>query len=74
MWFCGGLGIYERLVDFAGAGATVPLTGFGNVLAKGAIKKVQESGLVGAFIGGTAASAGRYFCSCIFWLHCFSYF
>ncbi len=49
-------------MDFAGAGATVPLTGFGNLLAKGAIKKVQESGLVGAFTGGTAAAAGRYFC------------
>lgn len=51
-------GIYQHLVDFAGAGATVPLTGFGNLLAKGAIQKVQESGLVGAFTGGTAAAAG----------------
>ena len=46
------------MVDFAGAGATVPLTGFGNLLAKGAIKKIQENGLVGAFTGGTAAAAG----------------
>ena len=53
----GGLGIYQHLVDFAGAGATVPLTGFGNLLAKGAIKKVQEIGLVGAFTGGTIAAA-----------------
>ena len=51
-------GIYQHLVDFAGAGATVPLTGFGNLLAKGAIQKVQEVGLVGAFTGGTAAAAG----------------
>ena len=58
MQFCGGLGIYKYLVDFAGAGATVPLTGFGNLLAKGAIQKVQEIGLVGAFTGGTAAAAG----------------
>ncbi len=54
----GGLGIYQHLVDFAGAGATVPLTGFGNLLAKGAIQKTKEIGLVGAFTGGTAAAAG----------------
>ena len=54
----GGLGIYQYLVDFAGAGATVPLTGFGNLLAKGTIKKVQVDGLIGAFTGGTAAAAG----------------
>ena len=54
----GGLGIYQHLVDFAGAGATVPLTGFGNLLAKGAIQKVKEIGFVGAFTGGTAAAAG----------------
>lgn len=54
----GGLGIYQYLIDFAGAGATVPLTGFGNLLAKGAIKKVQTDGLIGALTGGTAAAAG----------------
>jgi len=54
----GGLGIYQKLVDFAGTGATVPLTGFGNLLAKGAIQKVQEQGIIGALIGGTAAAAG----------------
>lgn len=54
----GGLGIYKYLVDFAGAGATVPLTGFGYNLAKGAIEGVQESGLVGAFTGGVKAAAG----------------
>ena len=54
----GGLGIYKYLVDFAGAGATVPLTGFGYNLAKGAIEGVKESGLVGAFVGGVKASAG----------------
>ena len=59
--FFGGLGIYQHLVDFAGAGATVPLTGFGNLLAKGAIKKVQEMGLVGAFTGGTIAAARSVF-------------
>ncbi len=54
----GGLGVYQYLVDFAGCGATVPLTGFGNNLAKGAIEGVQESGLLGAFTGGIKASAG----------------
>ena len=54
----GGLGIYKYLVDFAGAGATVPLTGFGYNLAKGAIEGVQQSGLIGAFTGGVKASAG----------------
>jgi len=54
----GGLGIYQYLVDFAGAGATVPLTGFGNLLAKGAVKKVEADGLIGALTGGTAAAAG----------------
>lgn len=54
----GGLGIYQHLVDFAGAGATVPLTGFGYNLAKGAIDGVKETGLVGAFTGGVKAAAG----------------
>lgn len=54
----GGLGIYQHLVDFAGAGATVPLTGFGNNLAKGAIEAVKETGIIGAFTGGVKAAAG----------------
>lgn len=54
----GGLGIYQYLVDFAGAGATVPLTGFGYNLAKGTIQAVKENGLIGAFTGGLKASAG----------------
>lgn len=54
----GGLGIYQYLVDFAGAGATVPLTGFGYNLAKGAIKGVREFGLIGAFTGGITSAAG----------------
>ena len=54
----GGLGIYQYVVDFAGAGATVPLTGFGYNLAKGAIEGVKETGLVGAFTGGVKAAAG----------------
>ena len=54
----GGLGIYKHLIDFAGCGATVPLTGFGANLAKGAIESVKETGLLGAFTGGVKASAG----------------
>ena len=54
----GGLGIYDYLIDLAGAGATVPITGFGANLAKGAIKAVNESGLLGAFTGGIRAAAG----------------
>ena len=54
----GGLGIYKYLVDFAGAGATVPLTGFGNNLATGAIEAVKESGLGGAFTGGVKVASG----------------
>ena len=54
----GGLGIYQYLVEFAGAGATVPLTGFGYNLAKGAKEAVDQYGFIGAFIGGTKAAAG----------------
>ena len=54
----GGLGIYKYLIEFAGAGATVPLLGFGANLAKGAIQEVQNIGLLGAFIGGVKAAAG----------------
>ena len=54
----GGTGVYEKLVDFAGAGATVPLTGFGNTLAKGVREAVQEQGILGALTGGLKATAG----------------
>lgn len=54
----GGLGLYQYLVDFAGTGATVPLTGFGYNLAKGAIEGVKSSGLIGAFTGGIKAASG----------------
>ncbi|HMM31951.1 MAG TPA: stage V sporulation protein AE [Clostridia bacterium] len=52
------LGLYEPLVKLAGAGATVPLTGFGYALGKGAIEGALESGVVGAFTGGITATAG----------------
>lgn len=54
----GGLGIYKYIIDFAGCGATVPLTGFGANLAKGTLEAVKENGLLGAFIGGVKSSAG----------------
>ena len=54
----GGLGWYKYLINWAGCGATVPLTGFGNLLAKGAIEDVKNSGLLGAFLGGIKAAAG----------------
>lgn len=55
----GGLGLYKYLIDWGGCGATVPLTGFGNLLSKGAIEEVKNAGLLGAFTGGIkSASAG----------------
>ncbi|NLI12366.1 stage V sporulation protein AE [Pelotomaculum propionicicum] len=52
-------GLYQPLVKLAGAGATVPLTGFGHLLAQGALNGVKENGILGAFSGGvTAAAAG----------------
>ncbi|MBQ6951686.1 MAG: stage V sporulation protein AE [Clostridia bacterium] len=51
-------GLYKPLVQFAGAGATVPLTGFGHALAQGTIQAVQEKGWIGAFTGGLSATAG----------------
>ena len=54
----GGIGIYDKLVDFAGAGATVPLTGFGNTLATGVKEAVEEDGFIGIFTGGLKAASG----------------
>lgn len=54
----GALGVYRYLADWAGAGATVPLTGFGYSLAKGVQKAVAEDGLLGALTGGITATAG----------------
>ena len=53
----GAAGLYAPLADWAGAGATVPLTGFGYALSQGAKKAVQAHGLVGAFTGGITATA-----------------
>jgi len=60
------LGIYEPIVKFGGAGATVPLPGFGYALAKGVIKGVKESGLLGAFTGGVMATAGGITAAVVF--------
>lgn len=55
----GALGLYDKIIDFAGAGATVPISGFGALLAKGTREAVDEQGLLGAFTGPlTAGSAG----------------
>ena len=56
--FLGAVGVYQSLVDFAGAGATVPLTGFGNTLAKGVKEAVEQDGFLGIFTGGLKATAG----------------
>ena len=53
-----GLGLYQPLVDWAGAGATVPLTGFGHTLAQGVRKAVEEEGWLGVLTGGLTATAG----------------
>lgn len=54
----GGLGVYGPLLEFGGAGASVPLTGFGNTLAKGVRDAVDSDGFLGIFTGGLKASAG----------------
>jgi len=54
----GAIGLYKPLIDFAGAGATVPLTGFGYMLAHGAMEAAKSEGILGAFTGGVMAGAG----------------
>ena len=54
----GGVGVYQPLVEFAGAGASVPLLGFGNTLAKGVRDAIKDSGFLGIFTGGLKATAG----------------
>ena len=53
----GAFGIYDKIIEIGGAGASIPLPGFGNSLAKGAIKAVEEKGLIGAFTGGITGTA-----------------
>ena len=52
------MGIYESLVEFAGAGASVPLTGFGHIIAKGVKEAINANGFIGIFTGGLKASSG----------------
>ena len=61
----GAIGIYEPLANFAGAGASVPLTGFGYLISKGVRKAVAEKGLIGAFSGGIGSAAGGI-CAAVF--------
>lgn len=61
-----GLGLYQKLVDYAGAGATIPITGFGHSLTKGAIKGVHERGLLGAFAGGVVSTAAGITAAVVF--------
>ena len=64
----GAVGLYEPFAEFAGAGATVPLTGFGNTLAKGVLEAVDAKGFIGIFIGGLKASAGGITAAIVFGL------
>ncbi len=64
--FLTALDIYEPLVKLAGAGATVPLTGFGYALGKGAIEGAMEKGVLGAFTGGVTATAGGVAAAIVF--------
>ena len=66
----GGLGWYRPLIEFAGAGASVPLTGFGNILAEGVRRAVNEKGLIGIFTGGLTGAAGGITAAMIFALLC----
>ena len=60
------IGVYGPLVEFAGAGATVPISGFGYALAKGAMEEVKNIGLIGAFSGGLAATASGITAAIVF--------
>ena len=60
------VGVYQYLVDWGGAGATVPLTGFGYSLAKGVAKAVAEKGILGALTGGLTATAGGIAAAVVF--------
>ena len=62
----GALGLYKPLVDFAGAGATVPLTGFGYLISKGVKEAVEQQGFLGALTGGLRAAAGGIAAALVF--------
>lgn len=62
----GALGIYQPLIDFAGGGASVPITGFGSAIAKGTLEAVREKGLMGALTGGLSHAAAGISASIFF--------
>ena len=62
----GAFGIYDKIIEIGGAGATVPIIGFGNTLAKGVIKGIGERGCLGVFTGGISAAAGGIAASVFF--------
>jgi stage V sporulation protein AE len=64
--FLGAIGVYKPLVDFAGAGATVPLTGFGYLISDGVRDAVRENGFIGIFTGALTAAAGGTSAALIF--------
>jgi len=64
--FLGAIGVYKPLLDFAGAGASTPLTGFGYLISKGVRQAVDEKGLLGAFTGGLEAAAGGIAAALVF--------
>ncbi|MGL5821348.1 MAG: stage V sporulation protein AE [Sarcina sp.] len=62
----GAVGIYPKLIEVAGAGASVPLTGFGNSLAKGVMQAVKEEGAIGIFTGGIRGTSGGITAAIVF--------
>ena len=75
LYVCAGasltlFGLYEPLIQFAGAGASVPLTGFGYSLAKGVMKAVDEHGFIGIFLGGLTSTAGGVTAAILFGFLC----
>lgn len=66
--FLGAIGVYKPLVDYAGAGATTPLTGFGYLISKGVKEAVDKDGLIGALTGGMTSAAGGITAALVFGL------
>ena len=64
--FLGGIGVYQSVIDFAGAGATTPLTGFGSLIAKGVREAVDKQGLLGALTGPLRSTSGGIVAALVF--------
>ena len=69
-----GVGLYPQLIELAGGGASVPLTGFGNLLAEGVRESVDEKGLLGIFMGGLTASSAGITAAMVFGVVCAAIF